>query len=90
MTRVEPVVLHLPAGAHASDRFRIARVTAQLTPPEVAVLLGISLKTYQRIENGSRQPDAAEVRRMAALTGQALAFFGPYALNVPERHQLVA
>ncbi len=58
------------------DRFRVARIAAGLTPNEAARLLGVSQRTYERIESDVREPRRGEIVAFAQITGQDVAFFG--------------
>ena len=57
-------------------RVRLARLAAGLSSKEIARRLEVSLKTYERIERGERDLRVRELHRLAAITGQDLAFFG--------------
>lgn len=57
-------------------RIRTARVAAGLRPTQMASALGISRRTYDRLEDGSRHPRAGELAKIAELTGQDVEVFG--------------
>lgn len=55
---------------------RIARIAARLSPGSVAAELGISRRSLDRTEAGTRQPLWSELLVFAQLTNQDLSFFG--------------
>jgi transcriptional regulator with XRE-family HTH domain len=64
------------AEAEEHERIRLARLAAGNEPEEMAEALGVSLRTYQRIEAGVRAPSRLELQAIAERTGQELSFFG--------------
>jgi transcriptional regulator with XRE-family HTH domain len=51
-------------------------MAAGLEPEEMAEALGVSLRTYQRIEAGVRAPSPGELVIIAETTRQERSFFG--------------
>jgi transcriptional regulator with XRE-family HTH domain len=58
-----------------NELIRLARLAAGLTRPEVAQRAGLSTRTYERIEDGSREPLDDELVAIAQITGQELELF---------------
>jgi transcriptional regulator with XRE-family HTH domain len=53
------------------QRIKAFRLSQEMTQPKVAVLLGVSLATLQRLENGARGSDLSRARienRLKSLT----------------------
>jgi transcriptional regulator with XRE-family HTH domain len=67
--------LTVPAEMQAAARIRLARIAAGLSRKEAARALGLSLRTYDRVEAGERELTLGEAGRLAQLTGQDHAFF---------------
>jgi transcriptional regulator with XRE-family HTH domain len=57
-------------------RMKVARVASDLDPEAVAAALGISRRTYDRIEAGERPATRAELIVFSNLTSQDPSFFG--------------
>jgi len=68
--------LVLPAETDVGDRVRLARVALGWSRKEMAVRLGLSIRTYDRIEEGARELRVSELNALVAVTGQDAAFFG--------------
>jgi transcriptional regulator with XRE-family HTH domain len=64
------VQLKMPEGASVGEVFRIARVVRHLSWSECAAAIGVSKKTYSRIEAGTREPRDDEITRFAELVDQ--------------------
>lgn len=56
-------------------RLKAARILSGKDVPELAAEIGVSKRTYWRMERGDRLPDALELERVAAATGQPIDFF---------------
>jgi transcriptional regulator with XRE-family HTH domain len=59
-----------------AGRLRLARIAAGLDVDDIARAIGVSKRTYQRLEDGSRQVRPLELTAIAQLTGQDVEFFG--------------
>lgn len=57
------------------NQIRLARTTAGLRREEVAVQLGVGLRTVQRWETGESSPSIRRLQEIARVTSQPLAFF---------------
>jgi transcriptional regulator with XRE-family HTH domain len=68
--------LVVPGDSSLAERLRLARVAARLSPEEMAAALGVSLRTWQRLEDGTREPRPGELLLIAERTNQDLSFFG--------------
>jgi transcriptional regulator with XRE-family HTH domain len=67
--------LSLPEGLAVGDRIRMARLAIGMRPTEMARALGMSLKTYQRLERGEREPRLSEIHLLVEITGQTVGYF---------------
>jgi transcriptional regulator with XRE-family HTH domain len=56
-------------------RVRAARALSGKEVAELAAEVGVSKRTYWRLEKGDREPTALELERIAEATGQSLDFF---------------
>lgn len=63
------------------DRLRTARAASGFSQKEMARALGVSLKTYERIERGERDLRISELHALATATGQDPEFFGVTSLD---------
>lgn len=72
--------LRVPLGMTVGDRVRLARMAIGYTVAEMAEALGLSKGTYERIEQGQREPRRGELIAIAHITAQDLAFFAPASL----------
>lgn len=68
--------LLVPEETGVGNRVRLARMAAQLSRKEVARRLGLSMRTFDRIESGQRDLTPREAYTLAAITGQDVTFFG--------------
>lgn len=57
------------------DRLRLARIAAGLTQEEAARAIGLSPRTWTRLELEGREPRLGELIAIAQITGQDLEFF---------------
>lgn len=76
--------LTIAAGTSLGDRIRIARVVAGRSMEEMASVLGVSARTYQRIETGERPVRRIELVAIAEVTGQEFDLFGGASLDNAE------
>jgi transcriptional regulator with XRE-family HTH domain len=83
LTGTQTATIRLPQGVTTGDRLRIARAAVGLSGKEMARALGVSLKTYERIERGERELRLSELHALAAATGQDPEFFGATSLEDP-------
>lgn len=56
-------------------RLRAARALSGKEVADLAPEVGVSKRTYWRLENGDREPTALELERIAKATGQSIGFF---------------
>jgi transcriptional regulator with XRE-family HTH domain len=68
--------LRVRSDIRLNELIRLARLAAGFERKELAQRLGLSKRTYERIEDGSRQPRAGEVVAIAQITGQDVELFG--------------
>lgn len=71
----QPTVIHVPEGLTAGERIRRARLASGRSRKATARAIGVSLRTYDRIEADERELRASEVSALAAFTGQDEEFF---------------
>jgi transcriptional regulator with XRE-family HTH domain len=64
---------------------KVARVASDLDPEAVAAALGISRRTYDRVEAGDRPATRAELIVFSQLTNQDPSFFGVTSSSAAER-----
>lgn len=64
-----------------NELIRLARLAAGFPRKEIAQRLGLSPRTYERIEDGSRQPRAGELLAIEQITGQGVGFFENASFN---------
>ncbi|MCB9310582.1 MAG: helix-turn-helix transcriptional regulator [Lewinellaceae bacterium] len=46
-------------------KMRVIRIKRNLTREALADILGISVRTYQKIENGQREPTISELKKIS-------------------------
>ena len=68
-------LLRVPIAMTVGRRVQLARMTTGRTAKAMAGVLGLSLGTYERIEQDQRQPRRGELIAIAHVTGQDLDFF---------------
>lgn len=73
MADTNQLVVDITTALH--HRVRLARIAAGRSRAELAEEVGVSKRTYERIETGSRSPRRAELDAIAQATGQDVSFF---------------
>jgi transcriptional regulator with XRE-family HTH domain len=76
VTGLQTATIRFPDQVTMGDRLRIARAASGLSRKEMAQALGVSLKTYERLERGERELRVSELHALVAATGQEPQFFG--------------
>jgi transcriptional regulator with XRE-family HTH domain len=68
-------LIRFPLGGTMGERVQVARTLGGRTAKDTARALGVSLKTYQRIEQNQRDLRLPELHLLAEYTGQSEEFF---------------
>jgi len=68
--------LHVADDVTVAHRVRLVRMAVGMSRREMAQAIGVSRRTYERVETGARDLRVSEAYALAAVTGQDVVFFG--------------